>query len=273
MAAFFTKKPLILTIVLGVVLAIALILFFIITTERVVERKIFRIARDVSWYPLELLGKEKHMVGFTSELIQKIAKEQDFHYELVRVGPNVLLEGLDRGNYEAALSSLTPSVVTKKKFVFSDPIYLLGPVLIVSEDSELKSLEGMEDKILGIQTGASQVFNIPDYPHLLIIPYDNMIVALEDLDKDVIDGVILDAMVAHAYTKGFYKGRLKVVTSPLTEKGLRLVTRKEPRSLLLISRFNAGLKTLRNDGTYEKLLEKWNLINVQDLQPENRREN
>ncbi|MFQ5730194.1 MAG: substrate-binding periplasmic protein, partial [Waddliaceae bacterium] len=168
--------------------------------------------------------------------------------------------GLDIGSYDAVLSSLTPNVINRQWYAFSDPFYLVGPVLIVPEKSKAQSLEDMEGKIIGIESGALQVFNIPEPPNIVIIPYGTASQALENLDNNVIDGVILEALRAYIYIEGFYKGRLKIASLPLTDKGLRLITRNEPRSILLVSRFNEGLKAIREEGLYGELIEKWGLI-------------
>ena len=93
----------------------------------------------------------------------------------------------------------------------------------------------------------------------MIIPYDTVSTALEKLNANVIDAVIMDVLRAYVFTEGFYAGRLKVATSPLTDKGLRLLGRDQPSSLLLISQFNEGLQELMESGRYHELIKKWGL--------------
>jgi polar amino acid transport system substrate-binding protein len=246
----------------GAVLVIALIwlLFGAFSANSLPKDKLFLIARDSTWYPLDLRGKEISMVGFANEMVAAIAADQEFRTRLFEVGPNALFDGLDLKNYDAILSSLTPNVINRQWYVFSDPFYLVGPVLIVNEKSKAKSLEDMEGKIIGIESGALQVFNILEPPNIVIIPYDTASQALENLDNNVIDGVILEALRAYVYTEGFYSGRLKVASSPLTDRGLRLIARNEPGSVHFVSRFNEGLKAIREKGIYADLIEKWELI-------------
>ena len=227
------------------------------------ESKIYHIGRDSSWYPLDLRGKEISLVGFANDLLDIISQEQGFRVHTFEVGPSALFDGLDAGNYDGVLSSLTPNFMNQEKYAFSDPFYLVGPVLIVPVSSQAHSLKDMEGRIIGIESGSLQVFNIPEPPNVVMVPYNTASEALENLDKNVIDGVILDALRAYVSTEGFYAGRLKVVSSPLTNKGLRLITRKDPEHLNLISRFNEGLKAIKNQGTYAELVKKWGLINTE----------
>jgi len=228
-----------------------------------IRKRTFQIGRDSTWYPMDLRGKEKAMVGFTNDLIAAIGKQQDFRSIVFEVGPNALLDGLNIGNYDAILSSMPPNTINRKRYGFSDPFYLVGPVLLVSEDSDIDSMEDMSGRILGIESGSLQIFNITEPPDIVIIPYDSGATALEALDEGVIDGVLLDALRAHVWAEGFYAGRLKVATSPLTNRGLRLVTRNQPEFLTWISQFDEGLQAIKESGLYDQLLIKWDLIDTE----------
>lgn len=212
---------------------------------------------------MNLRGKEKNMVGFSNDLIQAAANEQGMYANVFEVGRNALLDGLHTGDYDAILSSIPPNAINLKKYGFSDSFYLLGPVLIVRENSNAKSLKDMKGQIMGVERGALQVLAIPEPPGVILIPYITANAALEHLDDNAIDGVMLDALRAYVFTKGFYSGRLKVVTSPLTDLGLRVITRNEPESLLFLSRFDEGLKAVKKSGLYDKLIEKWDLIDTE----------
>lgn len=261
------RKTKILITALGGLIVIVGLSWLLFRTVSVVpkrEKIVYHIGRDSTWYPLDLRGKERHMVGFANDLFQDISIEEGFFVHIFEVGTNALYDGLRLGRYDGVLSHLTPNVVNRKIYRFSDPFYLIGPVLIVRENSTARSLGDMEGKIIGVEIGARQVFNIPEPLNVVFIPYDTAAAALENLDKNVIDGVILDALKAYAYTDGFYVGRLKVASSPLTDKGLRLISRKDPKSLLLISRFNKGLEKVKKKGVYGQLIEKWDLTDTEN---------
>lgn len=219
----------------------------------------YRVARDSTWYPLTLLGKERNLVAFSDELLLAIAKEEEIQFQLSFASSDSLFRGLDQGEYDGILSSLPPTITNQELYYFSEPFYLLGPVLIVQEKSHYSSLEQMEGRSIGIKSGSTLVFNVYKYPSLLLISYDNIVSALNDLDKNIIDGVILDLLPAYLYTTGIYAGRLKIVTPPLNDAGLRLITRRTPDSRELIQDFNSGLKTVQKNGTYDTLLKKWGL--------------
>lgn len=227
------------------------------------DQKIFHIARDSTWYPLDLRGKEKNMVGFANDLAQEIGAIENFRVHVFEEGPSGLLDGVETGNYDAIFTTLTPNTMNERRFAFSKPFYLVGPVLVVQEKSDATSLKDLEGKIIGIESGAMQIYNIQEPKNVVIIPYDSASEVMENLTKNIINGAIMDALKAHVYCDGYYKGKLKVVTAPFTDKGLRLLAKKNPAGMDLVSRFNAGLETVKETGAYDKLIKNWDLINTE----------
>lgn len=232
-------------------------------TEYTLKTKAFRIGRDSTWYPLQLLGRERYLQAFTDDLFLAIAKQEDLHFQIAEVGPTQLFSGLDIGNYDAILTAEIPTVLNHEYYVFSDPIYLVGPVLIVPKNSKVTSLEEMEGQTVGLKRGFTTVFNLKHYPSVLFVTYDNMNIALDNLVTNRLDGVILDAMSAYSYADGFYSTKLKVVTSPLTTEGIRLVTLRHPLGEQLIEAFNEGLQKVKKEKIYQQLLKNWNLVNTE----------
>ncbi|ADI37653.1 putative bacterial extracellular solute-binding protein [Waddlia chondrophila 2032/99] len=262
------NRKLVISITSGLFVAVALIwlILRVFSGGYTPTVPIYYIARDSTWYPADLRGKEKNMVGFANDLIQEIADMQGFRVQVFEVGRNGLYDGLDTGRYEGVFSTLEPNPVNRKKYLFSDPFYRLGPVLIVRENSKIASLEDLNGKILGIESGALQTFDLSEPPKVVMIPYDSSSTALERLNANVIDAVIMDVLRAYVFTGGFYSGRLKIATSPLTDRGLRLLTRNQPNFHLLISQFNEGLHRLQESGRYGELLDKWELIHTELVQ-------
>lgn len=258
------RKPII-SIVTGLVILVALVwLFFRMFTSPYSPNVVtYHVGRDSTWYPVDLRGKEKNMQGFANDLMQSIADDQGFRVQVFEVGRNALFDGLNTKKYDAVLSSLTPNVVNRKSYGFSDPFYLVGPVLVVPYESSVKSLEGMKGKILGVTSGSKHIYNIQDAPNVVVIPYDSVKVVLEKLDENIIDGAIVDALRAHVATDGYYFDRLKVATSPVSDRGIRLITRNDPGPLRFISQFNEGLAKMKANGVYYELVDKWGLINTE----------
>lgn len=260
------NRKLYLSLILGLLFVgtLSWLIFRAASAPAVKSNTTYLVARDSTWYPIDLRGKEKSMVGFTDELIEAVGKLQNFKVITFEVGPNALFDGLNIGNYDAVFSSLTPSVINRAQYEFSEPFYLLGPVLIVRKSSKIRSFDDLtEGKILGLASGTLQQYNIAEPKGVIIIPYDSSKTAMEKLDQNIIDGVLMDALSAYVLTGGFYSSSMIVITNPLTNKGLRLIASKTDRHKAFIEQFNAGLKELKENGGFQKLLSKWDLLNTE----------
>ena len=246
--------------VIGVILAIVLLFgFFIVRCSIIAPTKLYVVARDPTWRPLMLLDKEASMTAFTNELLAGIAVEEGIRVDTVSGNSDTLFQGLDNFAYDGILTSLVPSPNNANRYIISDNYFLLGPVVIVKENSTINSITQLNNKTVGVLRGSSNVFEIAQYPTINIISYDSAVDAIENLIKKNIDAVIMDTLPAHSYSMKFYAGEIKVATPPLTKKGIHLITRKDPVSMKLMEAFNEGLKKVREDGTYDELLKRWEL--------------
>ena len=218
----------------------------------------YLIARDQTWYPLNFYGKESSVLGFSDDLMLQIAKKMGLRVRLVSASPGDLLETLD-DSVDGIFSSLTPDVMLQENYLFSEPYYSLGAVLVVDTQSNIKSLADMEGKFIGLKRGSRVLFAIPGHPNMHVVTYDSPITMLDDVVNDKIDGAFLNQLNAYDFTTGYYKGKLRVATPPLTQEGLRLITGVSRRDAALMETFNAGLEEMKKNGTYHALLQKWDL--------------
>lgn len=218
----------------------------------------YKVARDPSWYPLNLMGKGASVLGFTDDVVREIAEEKDLPISLYLSSWASLEEGLKQKRFDAIISPIPPILGFEKAYSFSDPILLLGPVLLVHVHTIVNSLDDMKGKEIAIQTGSSEVFVLEKLPDINIRNYDSLPKALEDLAAEKIDGVLMPILPATSYVHDLYLGQLKIVTPPLTQEALRLITLKDeyPR---LLSAFNKGLQELQSTNQYKDLLKKWYL--------------
>lgn len=222
----------------------------------------FSIARDSSWYQVNLMGKDKNMTAFSDDLLVTIAKENRFRVKVIGNSPEALLSGIINREYDGILSSINPTPINQNSLIFSEPYFLLGPVLVVRFDSNFNSLEDMNGKMIGIESGSSQISVIQKYPSILLTPYKTLLDALSALDDDRIDAVIVDALPAYIYTRTFYPNRLKVATKPLNQDGLRLIMAKNSANEKFVELFNERLKEMEESDTYDFLIKKWGLVNT-----------
>lgn len=225
----------------------------------------YRIAKDPTWYPLPLYGNESNLSAFSNELLFAIARDQGLKIELTSTSHQMLFEKLDDGGVQGVLSSLNPDVSSREFYDFSDPYYLFGAVLVVPKESEVATLDDLAHKSIAVKRGSPILFQPPIAPSSFITPYDSPTLILDQLARDKIDAVVMDQFSAYFFLKEFYREKLKVANLPMTLDGLRLITGKTESDNELVQKFNAGLKRIKEDGTYLELLNKWDLHDPESL--------
>lgn len=217
-----------------------------------------RIGIDSSWFPLSIPGREANVTGFSTELLKEIGKMEKISITKVTVNWDDLVEGLQKNKYDAILGSIPPYTFNLQVYDFSELYLNTGPVLMVAKDSKIDGLKKLKGKEIAVLPETKGTLLLEKYPGILIRPYDSIPKSFNDILNGTIDGAIVDILSAVAYCQDLYQGKLKIVTDPLNNEGLRLISLHD-QSQDLILHFNRGMEKLKSSGAFDKLLIKWNL--------------
>ncbi|OQA47305.1 MAG: Periplasmic dipeptide transport protein precursor [Chloroflexi bacterium ADurb.Bin325] len=220
--------------------------------------KTFTVASDASFPPMEFVDENKMLTGFDIDLINAIAADQGFTVEIQNTAWDGIFAGLEAGQYEAIISSVTITEERQAAMDFSDPYFDANQAIIVlADDTAIAGEADLQGKTIGVQietTGAIAVRELGIDPK----QYDSPDLALQDLVNGNIDAVVVDTPVAadYALQSPQFKGKLKIVGELQTNEAYGLVVRKgDPDGLLPL--FNAGLAHIKASGKYDAIYEKW----------------
>ncbi len=223
------------------------------------QPKTYKVAIDPLWYPLDFMNKENNIIGFSTELLTLIGTKEHLNLPIQNTNWDSLLQGLKLGTYPAVLTSLYPYSFNASTYDFSDCYLPLGPVLVVASNSTKTSLSDFKGKEIGALKNSSAVLLIEKDPEIFIRTYDKPYSLINDVLTGRIDGGLLPILTAESFTRGSFVTQLKIVSPPLNDEGLRLITLKG-KYPDLIARFDSGLKKAQKKDDYEKLLSRWQLI-------------
>lgn len=216
----------------------------------------YSIGRDPNWINLDIyLDIDQYNVrlnAFTDALIQEIARIENIPFKMVNADRTQLLQLLEDKQLPAILSSLPPSQLNQDIFSFSTPLIQLGPVLVVPIHSKALSLEDLKGKIVSVNQYNNSVLIVQRYPSIIIREYQNIPTALQQLVQGEIDALLLNNLDAYALIPHLYPDQLKIVTKPLDDQAIRLITLKNTNKNMM-THFNSGLKKLRKTSHYSEL--------------------
>ena len=218
-----------------------------------------RVATDATYPPFEMLDANKNLTGYDIDLINEICTLANCKTEIKSTAWDGIFAALQKGDFDAVISGVTITAERDKTMDFSDPYIEVGQVLLVRADEErIKSLDDMADKSVAVQRGTTndeaatsfqkegKLKEVKRFP-----TFDLAVKSL--LNKDA-DAVIIDNTAASGYM-GTNPDKLKVAGEKFTSEGLGLVVREGDKELQ--DAFNAALKVLKENGTIDRLYQKW----------------
>ncbi|OHD21937.1 MAG: amino acid ABC transporter substrate-binding protein [Spirochaetes bacterium GWD1_27_9] len=223
-----------------------------------VEKKHLIIASDATWPPMEMVNENKEIVGFDIDLFTEIAKAGGFTIEIKNTAWDGIFAGLEAGNYDAVISSVTITEERKNSMDFSLPYINAGQVLIVNKDlNGITKLSDMTGKTLGAQIGTTGAAEITKLKELKLKTYDELGLAIEDLVSGRIDGVVADTPIAANFVlqNDNYKNKLKITTEPFTEEYYGIAVKKGNTKVLEM--INTGLQKVIESEINKELEKKW----------------
>ncbi|MDA8427150.1 MAG: basic amino acid ABC transporter substrate-binding protein [Treponema sp.] len=213
---------------------------------------------DCTFPPMEFLDTNKQIVGFDVDLINAAAKAAGFEAVVKNTAWDGIFAGLEAGDYDAVLSSVTITDQRKKVMDFSVPYVNAGQVLIVRKTTEgVTELSQLAGKDVGAQIGTTGAIEVAKHPDIKLKTYDEIGLAVDDLVIGRLEGVVVDSPTAASYVlqNPTYKAKLMIVGAPFTSEFYGVAVKKgDTKDLDLI---NKGLEAVIKDGTRDALVKKW----------------
>lgn len=225
---------------------------FAVDTERVIT-----VASDATWPPMEMIDKNKNLVGFNIDYMNAVAKEAGFKAIIKNTAWDGIFAGVEVGKYDAIISSVTITDKRKKAMDFSIPYVNVGQVLVVPVASPAKVIADLKGKKLGAQIGTTGAMEIKKVKGVELKSYDELGLTFEDMATGRIDGIVCDTPIAanYALQKASYKGKFKIVGKPFTEENYGIVVKKGNKEL--VDLINKGIKAVQAKGIDKQLEKKW----------------
>lgn len=218
--------------------------------------KKYIIAVDLIYPPFSF--KENNVdKGIDVDLMKAIAKQQGFEVEIVPMDFGGIIPALESGQIDGAIAGANITEARKKVVDFSDPYYDTGIVAIVHKDNTtIKNGKDLVGKRLAVKSGtAGQKYteeNLKGKAEVRI--YDDTVSMLKAVENKQADAAFEDLPVISYTLNQDPDTQLKVGTEKLTNVGNGFMVKKGSHQEL-VREFNQGLKTLRKNGEYKKIID------------------
>lgn len=238
--------------------AIALLLILVGCSNQQ-KTKEYIIVTDTAFPPFEYTDEDNDFVGIDVDLIHAIAEKEGFEIELQPVGFSSALTALETGAADGLIAGMSITDERKEKYDFSEAYFEVYVTMGVKKDSDIMGLEDLEGKNVAIKEGttsAAYAESVKDEYGFTVSYFDSSPVMYQDVVLGNSAAAFEDEPILD-YNIKFGDVALKKVdtvrTNP-TPYGFAVLKDKNED---LLTKFNDGLKALKDDGTFDEIVEKY----------------
>lgn len=219
--------------------------------------KLFKVGSDTTSPPMESVDPATgQIVGFDVDVVNAVCAKINCKAEFVTTGWDGIFAALDQGNFDFVASGVSITDERKKAMDFTDPYIVNSQAVLMRVEDAVTSADDFKSKGLKLSaqantTDADVAADIVGKENVLA--YDTFSASVLALKNKDVDGVVINGANADAYEKEF-AGELVVSIRGLSSDPLGLVFRKGDPN---VAAFNEGIKALKDDGTLDKLIQKY----------------
>ncbi len=209
---------------------------------------------NAAFPPYEFVDDNGTIVGIDAEIADAVAKKMGKTLEIKDMEFDSLLTAVESGAIDFALAGMTVTDERLLSVNFSDTYAKGVQVIIVKEDSAIKTVDDLAGKKIGVQTGTTgDIYCTDEFGQENVKQYNNGALAVAALNNAQVDCVVIDNEPAKSFVAA--NTGLKILETAYAEEDYAAAIAKENTELL--EAFNNALAELKADGTIDSIIEKY----------------
>lgn len=245
--------------IFSLIFFMACTLFLGINSQKIhAENKVYKVGTDLTFAPFEFQDNNGEYVGIDIDLLNAIAKNQNFTVDLKPLGFNSSVQAVQSGQVSAMIAGMSVTEERKKSFDFSDSYFTGGISMAVrGDDTEIKSYDDLKGKVVAVKTGtvsANYVDKVKDKYGFTVKSYDSADALYDVINVGGADAIFDDyPIIDYSITKGKSLKRV----GDIQERCEYAFAVKKGTNEELVKMFNTGLKELKTTGEYDEVIAKY----------------
>ncbi|MFL0194718.1 amino acid ABC transporter substrate-binding protein [Clostridium sp. WILCCON 0269] len=219
----------------------------------------FVVGLDDSFPPMGFRDEKGQIVGFDIDMAKAAAEKLGVKVEFKPVEWDGIILSLNNKDIDVIWNGLTITADRKKQIAFSKVYLQNKQIIVVQNNSAIKSKKDLSGKRVGIQLGSSSetALNADTTTSKSlkeVRKYSNNTEALLDLNQGRIDAVVVDEVVGRYYIEK-KPGLYKILDDNFGKEDYGVGIRKTDTSFR--EKLDEALDTIKSDGTADKISKKW----------------
>lgn len=214
---------------------------------------------NATFPPYEFVDDNNQVAGIDADIAAAVAEKLGMKLEIKDMAFDSLLSAVDGGAVDMVLAGMTVTPERAESVNFSDSYATGIQVVIVPENSDITSIDDLEGKKIGVQTGTTGDIYCSDTPENggygedAVARYDSGVLATAALVNGQIDCVVIDNEPAKAYVEA--NEGLKILDTEFAVEDYAIAIAKSNTELL--DKVNAALAELKSEGKIDEIVGKY----------------
>ena len=222
--------------------------------------KTWVIATDTAFKPFEYTDESGNFVGIDMDILKAIAEDQGFKYDIQVLGWDASIAACQAGQADGMIAGA--SITDERKssgWIFSDGYYDANQSMAVAENSDITGFDDLSGKKVAVKTASMSA----DYAESIKDQYGFEITYFEDsptMYQAVVGGQVAACfddtpiMASNIKDTGIAMKLVDGTGNDPAEYGFAIFDDSKQE---LVDMFNAGLKDIKDNGTYDEIIAKY----------------
>lgn len=221
--------------------------------------KKYIIATDATYAPFEFKSGNSYE-GIDIDILKAISKKENFTYELKPMNFDGIIPALQANQIDGSISGMSITDERKKSLDFSDSYYDSGLAIVTkSGNNAIKNIENIKGKTVALKKGTAGATFAEDNKakyNLTLKYFDDTPTMFQAVLNGNADLAFEDYPVISYEIAVNPKSGLKIAGKKITTSPYGFAVNKGKNAELL-KMFNDGLKKIKADGEYNKIINKY----------------
>lgn len=222
---------------------------------------VLKVGTEPTFPPFDTTDDDGNIAGFDMDLITAIGEDQGFDVEFVNLSFDGLIPALKAGNIDIVAAGMNKEDPERQKQVdFTEAYYDSQLFVAVTIDND--TINGIDDLTSDMKvaaqtgtTGADKVTELANDGTIAeAVILDGLDTCMMQLLNGDVAAVINDKPVTEVYMKN-QPDKIKMVGEALNAESYGFAVQKDNTELL--EKLNTGLQNMKDNGTFDELIEKW----------------
>lgn len=212
---------------------------------------------DASFPPMGFTNESNEIIGFDIDVAEEVCKRMGVELVKQPINWETKEEDLKVGKIDCIWNGMSIDPQRAEAMNLSEAYMKNEMIFVVPGDSEIKSMDDLAGKTIGVQTGstAQTILESSDlYSSIEESPLEDNVTALNQMELGFSDAVFLDSVVANYLIKSNNKDFV-ILPGNLESEEYAIGFRKEDQALR--DEVQKILSEMKSDGTLGQISTEW----------------